>query len=75
MFTDVLSIAQIIVAVLLVLCILMQRSSAGIEGALGGGSTSTTVKRTRRGFDRFVFRFTIVLAILFVALMLLPRFL
>lgn len=72
---DIFSIAQIVVSVLLIIGILLQQSGAGIEGALGGGQSTAMVKRTRRGFDKFIFQTTIVLAILFVLLMLLPRIL
>lgn len=54
---------QIIISILLILCILVQQSEAGM-GAIGGGSDST-VHRTRRGFEKFVFYLTIILAILF----------
>jgi len=54
---------QISISVLLILCILVQQSDAGM-GAIGGGSDST-VHHTRRGFEKFIFYFTIILAILF----------
>ncbi|OGI83733.1 preprotein translocase subunit SecG [Candidatus Nomurabacteria bacterium RIFCSPLOWO2_01_FULL_36_10b] len=64
---DVLTIVQIVSAILLVICIILQRSGAGIEGALGGGSSYESVRATRRGFDKFIFIITIVIGVLFVA--------
>jgi len=52
---DVLTIVQIVSAILLVICIILQRSGAGIEGALGGGSSYESVRATRRGFDKFIY--------------------
>ena len=57
---------QIILSALLVLSILLQQSSAGVGGALGGGDGGATF-HTRRGFEKFLFYFTIVIAILFAA--------
>jgi protein translocase SecG subunit len=45
--------------------VLLQQSAAGIGGALGGSDVSSTF-HTRRGFERFLFISTFVLAILFV---------
>ena len=55
---------QIILSVLLIGSILMQQSEAGLGGAFGGDSFSTA-HRTRRGFERTLFIWTIVLSILF----------
>ena len=55
---------QISLAVLLTLAILVQQSAAGI-GSLGGGSDTGGIRHTRRGFEKFVFYLTIVVAILF----------
>lgn len=56
--------AQIILAVILSATILLQRSGAGI-GALGGDISVT--HHTKRGFEKFLFSVTIVVAILFTA--------
>lgn len=58
-----LQIGEMILAVLLILIILVQQRGTGLGGAFGG---SGGVYRTRRGAERFLFRTTIVLAILFV---------
>lgn len=57
---------QIALSVLIMATVLMQRSEAGLGGAFGGDD-STTVHRTRRGFERTLFISSIVFGILFVA--------
>jgi len=61
--TQILPWIQIVLSVLLIITILIQQSSAGI-GALTGND-SGSIHHTRRGFEKFVFYMTIVLAILF----------
>ncbi len=61
-----LPVIQIILAVLLTVSVLLQQSDAGAGGAFGG-SDSVSTWRTRRGFEKFLFFFTIVVAILFVS--------
>jgi preprotein translocase subunit SecG len=60
----ILPYAQIFLSVLLVLCILLQQSGAGIGGALGGGDGGS-FHSTRRGFEKFLFYLSIVCGILF----------
>ena len=60
-----LPVIQIVLAVLLTVSVLLQKSEAGAGGAFGGGDSVSTW-RTRRGFDKFLFMFTIVISILFV---------
>jgi preprotein translocase subunit SecG len=64
-FTDYINIAQILVAILLTLVILLQAKGSGIGSALGGGTSSSF--RTRRGVEKTLFQLTIVLAIIFLA--------
>ncbi len=59
-----LQIVQIIVSVLLMGAILLQQKGTGLGAAFGG---SSNVYSTKRGVDKLLFRTTIVLAILFVA--------
>lgn len=61
---QILPIVQIVLSVLLIAAILMQRSSDGIEGALGGSSVSFS-RFTRRGGEKILFIATIVIAVLF----------
>jgi preprotein translocase subunit SecG len=60
-----LDIALIVVAVALILAILFQVKGGGLGGIFG---QSDTVYRTRRGVEKTLFQFTIVLCVLFVAL-------
>ncbi len=57
-----LAIGQIIVSIALMTAILMQARGTGLSGAFGGDSA---VYRSRRGIERRLWQFTIVLAILF----------
>lgn len=61
----ILPIIQIVLAVLLTGSVLLQQSEAGAGGAFGG-SDSVSSWRTRRGFEKFLFWATIILAVLFV---------
>ena len=60
----VLPYIQIILSLILIVAILLQQSSAGVGGALGGGD-SGGLYHTRRGFEKFLFVTTIVVAILY----------
>lgn len=65
----VITILQVITGILMIGGILLQDPGSGLEGALGGGSgTGDAVHATRRGFDKFTFEATMVLATLFAAL-------
>ena len=55
-------IGQIIVSIALMVSILMQARGTGLSGAFGGDSA---VYRSRRGIERRLWQFTIVLAMLF----------
>lgn len=55
---------QIIISIILIVAILLQHSSAGAGGSFGG-SDEGGLHHTRRGFEKFLFNFTIVLSILF----------
>ena len=63
-FIDFINIAQILVATLLVVVLLMQAKGSGVGSALGGGTSSSF--RTRRGVEKTLFNITIVLAIVFL---------
>ncbi|MFI5254467.1 MAG: preprotein translocase subunit SecG [Candidatus Limnocylindrales bacterium] len=58
-----LAIGQIVVSLGLVTFILLQARGAGLSSAFGGDSS---VYRSRRGIEKTLFRFTIVLAVVFV---------
>ena len=58
-----LSIVQIVLSVALVLVILLQVHGGGLGGIFG---QADTVFRTRRGVEKRLFQFTIVLVVLFI---------
>ncbi len=59
-----LMILQIIFALTLSLSILLQHRGSGLSATFGG--SSSTFHTAKRGFEKFLARATIVLAILFV---------
>ena len=62
-------IIQIIISVVLITLILLQERSSGLSGILGGGEGE--VYSQRRGLERLIFVFTIILIIAFAGLSLL----
>ena len=58
------AIGQDIVAVFLIVAILLQARGSGLSATFGGDSS---VYRSRRGIERRLWQFTILLAILFCA--------
>ena len=62
-------IAQIVIAVVLLIAILAQVRGGGLGGIFGGAGESAF--RTRQGIERTLFRFTIVLVVVFVVLCIL----
>ena len=59
----ILAIGQIIVSIFLIVAILMQARGIGLSSAFGGDSS---VYRSRRGVERQLMRFPVLLTILFV---------
>ncbi len=57
---------QIVLSVLLIVCILLQQSEAGLGGAFGGGDGFSSGHHTKRGAEKIIFNATIVIAIAFV---------
>ena len=57
-----LRITHIVVSTLLVTAILLQTKGVGLSTAFGG---SSEVFRTKRGAEKIIFIFTIILAVLF----------
>lgn len=62
-------LVQIVVSVLLISVILMQSKGTGLGSAFGGSGQSY---HSRRGLEKTLFRGTIGLTIVFLALSLLP---
>jgi preprotein translocase subunit SecG len=60
---EILIIGQMIVSVALMASILLQARGAGLGATFGGDSS---VYRSRRGIEKRLFQFTIILAVLFV---------
>ncbi len=61
-------IAQIIVAVVLILVLLLQVRGGGLGGIFGQADSTF---RTRRGLEKTLFQFTIVLVLVFIVLAIL----
>ena len=58
-----LAVGQIIVSIALIIAILLQARGVGLSGTFGGDSA---VYRSRRGVERRLWQFTIVLLVLFI---------
>jgi preprotein translocase subunit SecG len=59
----ILAIGQLLVSIALIASILLQARGAGLSGAFGGDSA---VYRSRRGVEKRLWQFTILLLVLFV---------
>jgi preprotein translocase subunit SecG len=57
------NIAQIVLSSALIIAVLLQVKGGGLGGIFG---QADTVFRTKRGMEKTLFQFTIVLAILFI---------
>ena len=64
--------AELILAILLIMAILLQNRGAGLSGIFGGAGS---VYRTKRGVEKYLFVATIVIAILFFGTALAALFL
>jgi len=65
-------IAYAIVATTVIALILLQGKGGGLGSAWGGGGETFT---TRRGVEKFTFRLTIIMVVLFLALSIIYLFL
>jgi preprotein translocase subunit SecG len=63
---ELIEIAMIIIAVALIATVLTQIRGGGMSGIFGGGGEQTF--RTRRGLEKTLFRFTVVLIVIFIIL-------
>ena len=59
----ILALGQLIVSIALIAAILLQARGTGLSGAFGGDSA---VYRSRRGVEKRLWQFTILLLVLFV---------
>ena len=65
LLTEALPIIAIVLSILLVASVLLQQRGSSLGGAFGGDNFSSAFQK-RRGAELFLFKFTIVIAILFV---------
>ena len=56
---------QIVLSVILIVAVLIQRSEAGVGGSFGGNDNFAAGFHTRRGFEKTLFYFTIIIGVLF----------
>ncbi len=66
---QILKIAQLIVAIVLMIVILLQNKGGSLSNVFGGGGSN--IYMTKRGMEKKLFISTIVLAVLFFAISLL----
>ena len=64
---NLLTIAQSVLAIILIILILLQQRGTALGGAFGGGSD---LYGTKRGAEKILFRATVVVAILFLGMAL-----
>ncbi len=67
--TNVLTIIQVIIALILIALILLQNRGGGLSGVFGGSETSNAF-RTKRGMEKKIFTLTIIFSILFLGISL-----
>ncbi|MDR3582950.1 MAG: preprotein translocase subunit SecG [Candidatus Pacebacteria bacterium] len=68
----IINLAEIIIAALLIISILLQNRGAGLSGTFGG---SFGGYYTRRGFEKFLTTFSVVLSVIFILLAIASLFL
>lgn len=64
--TTILTIIEVVVAILLMAAVLVQNKGAGLSSTFGGATSQA--KTVKRGPEKFIFNATIVLAVIFVGL-------
>jgi preprotein translocase subunit SecG len=69
----IITIIQIVSALVLIVLILLQNKEGGLSGVFGGSETSN-VFRTKRGLEKKIFILTIIFAIFFLGLSLASLF-
>lgn len=62
---NVLTVLQVVVSILLIVSILLQSRGAGLGGSFGGDSSGF---HTKRGIEKFLMNFSVVLSFLFIVL-------
>jgi preprotein translocase subunit SecG len=61
-----LNLVMIIVSLVLILVVLLQTKGSSFSGAFGGDTGS--INRTRRGLEKTLFQFTIIIGIVFAVM-------
>lgn len=69
LWSQILSVAQLVVAIVLIVLILLQERSSGLSGVFGGDNAG--FYQTRRGLEKIIFVSTVVLVGAFLVLALL----
>ena len=64
-----LTIAQVVISIILIILVLLQERSSGLSGIFGGGGA--TPYQTRRGLEKIIYTGTIVAAVIFAGLAIL----
>ena len=64
-FEDYIYVAQILIAIVLTVVVLLQAKGSDVGGIFGGSSSGGSF-RTRRGIEKTLFQMTIVLAVVFL---------
>ncbi len=70
---NILPYIQIFLAILMVILVLIQQTDSDAGGSFGGGASAHF--HTRRGAEKFIFYFTIIISILFVVSVLIDLWL
>ena len=67
-------VLQMVLSIVLISLILLQQRGSGLSSPFGGDSNVLLSFRTRRGFEKLVFRLTIVVALAFFYVTLILAF-
>ena len=68
MLISILRVAQLVLAVVLIITVLLQQQGAGLGAGFGGSGGG--VQTTRRGVEKILYNATIVISILFFSISL-----
>jgi preprotein translocase subunit SecG len=66
------NLVMIIISVVLIFLLLLQTKGSAFGGSFGSGGES--IQRTRRGFEKTLFQFTIGIALFFVGVAIISSF-
>lgn len=65
MFETIIAIAQLVIAVCIIILVILQERGSGIGESFGGGGGGGSISRQRRGFEKVAHQATVVAVILF----------